>query len=378
MDVAQNWQQQQQQSRHPDLTTTGTTSPSAQQQQPHMRQNLHHLQQLPTTTHHFPSNLRHSPNPHPPPTSENDLSPDSTMMTHLRHQQQHHVGNSPSPYSQDHRPHLQDLQQLTMTMAPSHALSLDDSPSWNSAMTPMSMSMEELAHFYRQQGMAIHPSVEGEELRGQIHPPDCALPHLPSQSSTDLHLHPPQSSEQQQHHPLHPHLQARLQQQHQLYAQELRRQQLQQLHHQQHPLPPVGRRLSGSVGSSPEEGVELDQAEQQEGEGYLQAFGGSSVPRLHPAVQQGYFQPPQQQLHRLHHPHGAHPRYRGEETRSISTGSNHSSGSTSGRPNSRTTINSSEGDMSNNSVNGSSTANANGRREDHLQSRMHIPQRQLE
>lgn len=34
--------------------------------------------------------------------------------------------------------------------------------------------------------------------------------------------------------------------------------------------------------------------------------------------------------------------------------------------------------MSNNSVNGSSTANANGRHEDHLQSRMHIPQRQLE
>lgn len=131
--------------------------------------------------------------------------------------------------------------------------------------------------------------------------------------------------------------------------------------------------------------MELDRAKREGEEEYLRAFGASSAHHLHPGVQQGYFQPPQQplqhplqQLHRPHHPHGAHPRYRGEETRSISTGSNHSSGST-GRPSSRTTTsNGSEADKNNNNVNGNSTANVNGRHVDHLQSRMHIPQPQLE
>ena len=301
MDVPQNWQQQQQRQQ------PGTTLAQSSAQ----RASLHHLQPLPTT-HRFPStHLRQSPNQHQP-THANGPSPDSTLM------------GRPHPAVETSFPqdHLQDL--ATTSTAPNPALSLDGSPSWSSAMTPMSM---EFGPFYPQQAMAA------EQLRDQLPLPDSAHPHLLSHSSIDLHPH---HQHQAQH-----------------YAQELRRQQYQQLHQQRQQTQPqqaLPRRPS----------VEDD---------YLQALGGSQLHHPHPPTQppqaaQEVFYEPYPVRTQLHpHPLGVHYR-RGEETRSLSTSSNNSTTST-GR-------NSSNSNSNNNLGGSSSRSNSSNANRD-PPSLMHMP-----
>jgi hypothetical protein len=202
MDVAASWQQQQQQSQR-----TNTT---------HSRQ-IHHPQQQVHTTHRFPSTHRRSPNQqsmagpsnHHQATLASDLSQESTDP-----RMRGHVENQTSGYP--------DLGNTST--AQSHALNLDGSPSWNSAMTQMQMA--EYDHFYR-----------ADQLHGQVPHLDSSHQHLPSHSSIGL-----QSSATH-------------------YSQELSRQQLQQLRQQHH---------------------RLEQARRHSLEGeYLQQFGGTHHPHPH-------------------------------------------------------------------------------------------------
>ncbi|KAH0830136.1 hypothetical protein J3R83DRAFT_1483 [Lanmaoa asiatica] len=130
--------------------------------------------------------------------------------------------------------------------AQSHALNLDGSPSWNSAMTQMQMA--EFDHFYRAQP---------DQLHGQLPPLDSSHQHLPSHSS--IGPHSPATH----------------------YSQELSQQQLQQLR-QQH--------------------LRLEQARRHSVEGdYLQHFGGTLHP--HPQQQQSRrhsFLPLTEEPSRLH------------------------------------------------------------------------------
>ena len=205
MDVAANWQRQQQQQQR-----TNTT---------HSRQ-IHHPQQQVHTTPRFPSTHRHSPNHQPmagpsnlhQATLASDLSQESTDP-----RMRGHVENQTAGYP--------DLGNTNT--APSHALNLDGSPSWNSAMTQMQMA--EYDHFYQAQP---------DQLHGQLPHLASSHQHLPSHSS--IGLQSPATH----------------------YSQELSRQQLQQLRQQHH---------------------RLEQARRHSLEGeYLQHFGGT----LHPHPQQ--------------------------------------------------------------------------------------------
>ncbi|KAG6375781.1 hypothetical protein JVT61DRAFT_2631 [Boletus reticuloceps] len=207
LDVAASWQRQQQQQQ-----LTNTT---------HSRQ-IHHPQQQVLTTRRFPSTHRHSPNQQPMagPSNHlqaslaNDLSRESTDP-----RMRAHVENQTPAYS--------DLANTNT--AQSHALNLDASPSWNSAMTQM--QMVEYDHFYQAQQ---------DQLHDQLPPLDSAHQHLPSHSSIGLQSH---------------------------YSQELSRQQLQQLR-QQH--------------------LRLEQARRHSlaGEYLQQHYGGT----LHPHPQQQHSQ----------------------------------------------------------------------------------------
>lgn len=231
MDVAANWQ-----------------PPPPPQQQPltntaHSRQIHHHPQQV-HTTHRFPSTHRHSPNQQAMAGPSNlhhstlasDLSQESTAP-----RMRAHVENQTGVYS--------DLGNTSM--GPNHALNLDGSPSWSSAMTQMPMA--EFDHFYR---------APAEPLHGPLPPLNSSHPHLPSHSSIGL---PPPANH---------------------YSQELSRQQLQQLR-QQH--------------------LRLEQARRHSLEGeYLQHYNGTLH---HPPSQPHNFLPHNEEVSRLHHyqmHHGAH------------------------------------------------------------------------
>ena len=225
MDVAANWQRQQQQQQLTNST--------------HSRQQIHHPQQV-LTTHRFPSTHRHSPNQQAMAGPSNlhqatlgsDLSRESTDP-----RMRAHVENPTGGYP-----------DLTNTnTGQSHGLSLDGSPSWNSAMTQMQMA--EYEHFYRAQP---------DQLHGQLPPLDSSHPHLPSHSS--IGLHSPATH----------------------YSQELSRQQLQQLR-QQH--------------------LRLEQARRHSLEGeYLHHFGGTlhHHPQPPPPSQQHHFLPLTEETSRLH------------------------------------------------------------------------------
>ena len=223
MDVAANWQRQQ-------LTST-----------PHSRQ-IHHPQQQVLTTHRFPSTHRHSPNQQHlagpsnlhHPTLANDLSRESTDP-----RMRAHVENQMAPY--------RDLANTNT--AQNHALNLDGSPSWNSAMTQMQMA--EYDHFYQAQP---------DQLHGQLPPLDSSHPHLPSHSSIGL-----------QSPTMH-------------YSQELSRQQLQQLRQQHHRLEQARRHsLSGE---------------------YLQHMGGTLHP--HPSQPHSFYTEEPSRLHLYQTHRGAH------------------------------------------------------------------------
>lgn len=155
MDVAASWppppQQQQQ--------LTNTT---------HSRQ-IHHPQQQVHTTRRFPSTHRHSPNQqlmagpsnHRQASLASDLSQESTDP-----RMRAHVENQTAGY--------QDL--VNTNTGQSHALNLDGSQSWNSAMSQMPMA--EYDRFY---------SAQRDQLHGQLPPLDSSHPHLPSHSSIGLH-----------------------------------------------------------------------------------------------------------------------------------------------------------------------------------------------
>ena len=229
MDVPANWQQQQQ----PQLTNTA-----------HSRQIHHHPQQV-HTTHHFPSTHRHSPMEQPMAGPSNlhhqtlasDLSQESTARMRSRVENQ--------------TPVYQDLANTNMGQ--NHALSLDASPSWNSAT--MQMQMAEFDHFYRTQ----------DPLQGQLPPLDSVHPHLPSHSSIGL-----QSTATH-------------------YSQELSRQQLHQLRQQQ---------------------LRLEQARRHSLEGeFLHHYGGTLHHPSQAQQQQGNFlglTEPHSRLHLYQTHRGAH------------------------------------------------------------------------
>ncbi|KIJ63440.1 hypothetical protein HYDPIDRAFT_92514 [Hydnomerulius pinastri MD-312] len=235
MDVAANWQRQQQQQQ----LTTAT----------HTRQS-HHPQREVHTTHRFPSTHRHSPSQqhlagpsqhHHPVTLANDLSQDSRDP-----QMRAHVENSVAGFP--------DLGNTSTGQ--SHALNLDGSPSWNSAMTQM--QMPEFDHFYQ---------AHQDQLQGRLPPLDSSHQHLPSHSSIEHHS-------QASH-----------------YSQELSRQQLQQLRQQQHRL-------------------DQAQARRHSGEGeYLQHLGATFHPhQQHQQPQHTYFPLTEEpsQLHPYQTHHGVH------------------------------------------------------------------------
>jgi hypothetical protein len=175
-----------------------------------------------------------------------------------RPQTPHHptLGSDPS------REQMGQMMAGTTTTGASHDLSLEDSPSWSSAMTHM--QMQELGHFYPHHR-------EEAQIRVQLPHPDSSHPHQPSPSSIGIHT--PQQQQQQALH----------------YSQELHRQQQEQLRQLQHP----------DAHQSPEE------------EDYLQHLAAAAA-AYHHQQQQQYFHLTEDPTHHPHYPtHQAHDHHHG-------------------------------------------------------------------
>ena len=138
------------------------------------------------TTHHFHSTLqpqRHSPQSmQRTQTLANDLSRDQTVMM----LQQAHAPAA------DQRMLQYTQQQQTTNTAATLAPSLDGSPSWNSAMNPMTMSSDQYDPYFRyQQAQAQrqqqqHANAARHQPSRGPPPPDSSQAHHNSHSSTAI------------------------------------------------------------------------------------------------------------------------------------------------------------------------------------------------